>query len=85
MKSAVAIFTFLAACVALGCAQELAGADDTPKSEPEEPTGKVVKSNEEWAQLLTRPQFMVTRMKATEPAFSGKYVHTKVRGTFACV
>ena len=28
---------------------------------------------------------MVCRMKATEPAFSGKYVHTRIKGTFECV
>jgi len=85
MKSPVATVALVTACAALGCAQGLAGADDTPKSEPEEPTGKVIKTEEEWARQLTRAQFMVTRMKATEPAFSGKYVHTKVKGTFTCV
>jgi peptide-methionine (R)-S-oxide reductase len=28
---------------------------------------------------------MVTRMKATEPAFSGKYSHGHFKGTFLCV
>jgi peptide-methionine (R)-S-oxide reductase len=48
-------------------------------------TGKVIKSEKEWLKQLTRPQFLVTRMKATEPAFSGKYVNNHAIGTYACV
>ena len=32
-----------------------------------------------------RTQYMVTRQKATEPAFSGKYASGHFRGTFLCV
>ncbi len=46
---------------------------------------KMMKTDEEWAKLLTRPQFMVTRMKATEPAFSGKYVNNHSKGMYHCV
>ena len=45
----------------------------------------VYKTNEEWQKLLSYDQFMVTRMKATEPAFSGKYSHGHFKGTFVCV
>ena len=45
----------------------------------------VYKTNEEWQKLLTHEQFLVTRMKATEPAFSGKYSHGHFKGTFLCV
>jgi peptide-methionine (R)-S-oxide reductase len=48
-------------------------------------TGKVIKTEKEWLKQLTRAQFMVTRMKATEPAFSGKYVNNHAIGTYACV
>ena len=48
-------------------------------------TGKVIKSEKEWSKQLTRAQFLVTRMKATEPAFSGKYVGNHALGTYACV
>ena len=37
------------------------------------------------AKRLTPEQFMVTRMKATEPAFSGKYSSGHFKGTFVCV
>jgi peptide-methionine (R)-S-oxide reductase len=47
--------------------------------------GKLIKSEREWARQLTRAQFLVTRMKATEPAFSGKYVNNHAIGTYACV
>src|SRR4051794_12261050 len=43
------------------------------------------KTNEEWAAELTNAQYVVTRMKGTEPAFSGRYVHTKARGTYHCI
>jgi peptide-methionine (R)-S-oxide reductase len=48
-------------------------------------TERVVKTNEEWRKLLSLEQFMVTRMKATEPAFSGKYASGHFKGTFECV
>jgi peptide-methionine (R)-S-oxide reductase len=48
-------------------------------------SGKLIKSERDWARQLTRAQFLVTRMKATEPAFSGKYVNNHAVGTYACV
>jgi len=44
-----------------------------------------VKSNEEWAKILTQEQFLVTRMKATEAPGTGKYAHFHGKGVFACV
>jgi peptide-methionine (R)-S-oxide reductase len=46
---------------------------------------KVMKSNQQWAKQLTRSQFMVTRMKVTEPAFSGKLVNNHAKGNYLCV
>lgn len=46
---------------------------------------RVEKSDQEWAKILTRQQFMVTRLKYTEPAFSGKYVDSHAKGTYTCV
>jgi peptide-methionine (R)-S-oxide reductase len=51
------------------------------KSEPE----FVRKTDAEWRKILTKTQYMVTRQKATEPAFSGKYATGHFRGTFVCV
>lgn len=47
--------------------------------------GRVVKSDAEWRSRLTREQYMVTRLGATEPAFSGKYNAGHYKGTFLCV
>ncbi|MFO0908199.1 MAG: peptide-methionine (R)-S-oxide reductase MsrB [Isosphaeraceae bacterium] len=46
---------------------------------------KVQKSEAEWAKLLTREQFLVTRRKATEPPFTGKYASHHAKGVYACV
>ncbi|MBI4446642.1 MAG: peptide-methionine (R)-S-oxide reductase MsrB [Acidobacteria bacterium] len=47
-------------------------------------TEKVVKSEEEWRQLLTPQQYHVLREKGTEPAFTGQYWKTKTPGTYRC-
>ncbi len=54
------------------------------KSAVKEPE-RIFRTNEEWRRRLTVEQFMVTRMKATEPAFSGKYSSGHFKGTFLCV
>lgn len=45
----------------------------------------VIKSDEEWRQLLTPLQYEVTRRKGTEPPFTGKYYNLKENGTYRCV
>jgi peptide-methionine (R)-S-oxide reductase len=46
---------------------------------------KVVKTDEEWKQLLSPEQYRVTRHKGTERPFSGEYNHSKAEGTYHCV
>ena len=48
-------------------------------------TEKVVKTEEEWRELLTAEQFHICREKGTEPAFSGEYDGSKRAGTYRCV
>jgi peptide-methionine (R)-S-oxide reductase len=61
--------------------KEAKGAASKSRDEPE----FVRKSDEEWAKILTRAQFLVTRMKETETAFTGRYASGHFRGTFLCV
>jgi peptide-methionine (R)-S-oxide reductase len=44
----------------------------------------VKKSDDEWKKTLTKEEFSVLRKKATEPPFSGKYVHQTADGTYVC-
>lgn len=46
---------------------------------------KVIKSDEEWRQLLTPEQYYVTRKKGTEPPFTGAYYNFKGKGVYKCV
>ena len=46
---------------------------------------KVVKTDEEWKNLLTREEYIVTRRRGTEPPFSGKYYSFKGKGIYRCV
>ncbi len=46
---------------------------------------KVIKSENEWRQLLTPEQYSVTRQQGTEQPFSGKHWNNKKKGTYTCV
>jgi peptide-methionine (R)-S-oxide reductase len=45
---------------------------------------EVVKTDDEWRSQLDREQYEVLRGKGTEPAFSGRYVHSKDKGMYRC-
>ncbi|MDE0178771.1 MAG: peptide-methionine (R)-S-oxide reductase MsrB [Gammaproteobacteria bacterium] len=45
---------------------------------------KVVKSDAEWRDELTREQFQVARRAGTERAFTGEYWDTKTKGMYNC-
>ena len=46
---------------------------------------KVIKTEEEWMQMLTPQQFEVTRRKGTEPPFTGTYDKLYEEGIYRCV
>ena len=45
---------------------------------------KVTRTDREWRDMLSPEQYYVCRQAGTEPAFSGRYVHTKTDGIYAC-
>lgn len=45
---------------------------------------KVVKSEQEWRELLTDEEFYVCRQKGTERAFTGEYYNAKAAGSYVC-
>ncbi len=64
--------------------EDAARTDETTKGASRE-AEQVYKTDEEWRKILTNDQYLVTRMKATEPAFSGRYATGHFKGTFLCV
>lgn len=46
---------------------------------------KITKPESDWKKQLTTEQYRVTRLKGTEPPFSGEYCDTKADGTYHCV
>lgn len=46
---------------------------------------KIIKTDEEWRQVLTPEQYEVTRKKGTEPPCTGKYYDFKGKGIYNCV
>ncbi|MDQ7815799.1 MAG: peptide-methionine (R)-S-oxide reductase MsrB [Melioribacteraceae bacterium] len=47
-------------------------------------TGKVVKSEKEWTEILTDDQYHVLREKGTERPFTGQYWNFAEKGSFKC-
>jgi peptide-methionine (R)-S-oxide reductase len=54
-------------------------------SEEKDMADKIVKTDEEWRQILTAEQYEVTRLKDTEIAFTGKYYDFHEIGINKCV
>jgi peptide-methionine (R)-S-oxide reductase len=54
-------------------------------SKPSDSESPVDPREKEWKSRLTEQQYAVTRKKATEPPFSGKYWNNKAQGVYKCV
>jgi len=48
-------------------------------------TDKIQKTDDEWKKSLTEEQYVVTRKKGTERAFTGAYWDNHEKGTYKCV
>jgi len=46
---------------------------------------RIQKTEEEWKKILSPNQYYVTRLKGTEPPFTGEYEATDTPGTYQCV
>jgi len=60
-------------------------ANDKTRAKADVESEFVRKTDAEWRRILSRYQYAVTRQKATEPAYSGKYASGHYRGTFVCI
>ena len=56
-----------------------------PQANDTTPTPKVIKTNEEWRQLLPLNAYRVARESGTEPPFRNEYNDLKEKGVFRCV
>jgi peptide-methionine (R)-S-oxide reductase len=45
---------------------------------------KVIKTDKEWKELLTKEQYYILRQQGTERAFTGKYWDNKEKGIYRC-
>ena len=70
-----------------GCCSEVSPDSNGqyPAQEGDDMTDKVVKTDEEWQQILTPEQYEVTRMKGTEAPFTGEFYDFHEQGTYICV
>ena len=48
------------------------------------PLKRIVRTDEEWRELLTSEQLWILRQKGTEPAFSGRHYAHKGKGLYHC-
>lgn len=46
---------------------------------------KVNKTDKEWREILSEEEFIVTRKKGTERAFTGKYYKNEETGKYLCI
>ncbi len=55
------------------------------RQEGDDAVDRVIKTDEEWREILPPEQYRVTRMKGTERPFSGEFNDFYEEGTYSCV
>lgn len=75
-----AILLICAIAVINACAQQ-----PKPIHVKQQIPGKIIKTDEEWREILTEEQYNVTRKKATEKAYTGSCWNMKEPGNYYCV
>jgi peptide-methionine (R)-S-oxide reductase len=86
-RNVVALASILVILFVFGCENALPP-DETKfatQQEGESMAGKVIKSDEEWRQILTPEQYEVTRNKGTEPPFTGEFYDFHEEGVYHCI
>lgn len=79
----VPVITILVLLAGQSCAQ--VSQKNEKRSNPKmKVTEKILKSEEEWKQLLTSEQYQVLRQKGTERPYTGLYDQYFVKGTYFC-
>jgi len=58
--------------------------DNVSISDPSSSVDKVIKSEEEWSEILNEMEYYVIRKKGTERAFTGAYWDNKKEGIYKC-
>lgn len=85
LRTRTLLFCLLLALV--GCAGDATALGEKEASKPagEETSGdRVVKTDEEWKEILTPEQYYILRQKGTERAFTGKYWNNHEHGVYRC-
>ena len=82
----ISTFVFSLTLAACSAEEKKKSIMETQTEIPTEPTGKVVKSNEEWKKLLTPEQYHILRESGTERANGQVYKEFKQQGegTYHC-
>ena len=71
--------------IAPSCAQKSSSPEMEGSSTSSVKAGqKIVKSEEEWKQILTAEEYEVLRKEGTELAFTGEYFSHKEKGIYTC-
>ncbi len=83
----MSLFLILALSASVRCVSQVSPDIIDPYSiqAGDDATDKVVKTDEEWRQILTLRQYEVTRNKGTETPFTGELYDFHEQGTYICI